>query len=430
MLNVGDIYSVKIDGTNIFANGVCHIENMVVFVDGAITGELCDVKITRVYPRYAYADCVAIRKSSNHRIVPSCEKFRECGGCAFLHTTVDFENQVKLEYVKSSFEKQGIKADFEKTVCPVSQKYRNKVVLFYNGENFGYMVKSTNRILPHTSCELNEDIFDRIADFTARELKNAPMRALYLRKSFHDMPEVMVCLVLYKSIDMLPYVSKLVAKFPNVKTVLFSIYKEKDFALEKAKFKVVYGDGYITDNLCGLKFRISPESFYQVNHVCAQMLYEKAIRLACLDKDMVCADLFCGTGTIGIISARKTGATVYGVEIVEKAIEDAKHNAKINDIKNAYFKAMDASKFDKAVDVCIIDPPRKGCSSFTLETLKRLKPQKIVYVSCNVDTMVRDIKLLSREYQISDPVSIFNLFPRTSHVETVVSLRKLEDDQI
>ncbi len=430
MLNVGDTYTATIEDTNIYAKGVCHIDNMAVFVDGAITGEKCDIKITKVCQRYAFADCVEIHEKSEHRVTPQCEKFGKCGGCAFSFTTLDFENQVKFDYVKAAFKKQGIVADFEKTVCPVSQKYRNKVVLFFNGESFGYMAKSTNTIVPHTSCELNEDVFDQIAFFTAKELRGTPLRALYLRKTSHDNPEIMVCPVFYKPIDMLPYVSKLVSKFPNVKSVLFSIYKEKDFALENVKFKVIYGDGYITDTLCGLNFRISPESFYQVNHTCAQMLYEKAIELASLNKNTVCADLFCGTGTIGIISAHKTGATIYGVEIVEKAIEDAKHNAKANGVKNAYFKAMDASKFEKQVDTCIIDPPRKGCSTFMLDTLKRLKPQKIVYVSCNTDTMVRDIKSLSKDYKICAPVSVFNLFPRTSHVESVVCLKRRRDNEL
>ena len=424
MLNVGQCYTARIEDTNIFAKGVCHIDNMVVFVDGAITGELCYIEITKIYPRYAYAKCVNVIEASVHRVTPTCNCFGSCGGCMFLHTTLDFENSVKNNYVKSAFKKQGIVAEFEKTVCPVSKKYRNKVVLYFDGDAFGYMAKSSNKIVPHESCELNEDIFDEIASFTASELKGTSLRALYLRKSSHREPQIMVCPIFYEPIDMLSYVSRLVAKFSNVRTVLYSACKDKDFALENVKFKVAYGDGYINDTLCGLNFRISPESFYQVNHTCAEMLYEKAIELASLTKDTVCADLFCGTGTIGIISASETGATVYGVEIVEKAISDAKYNAKANGIKTAHFKAMDAGKFNKAVDVCIIDPPRKGCSTFMLDTLKRLKPQKIVYVSCNTDTMVRDIKFLSEEYKIAAPVSIFNLFPRTSHVETIACLHK------
>ena len=424
MLNVGQRYTVTIEDTNIFAKGVCHIDNIVIFVDGAITGELCTVEITKIHSRYAYAKCINVIEASEHRVSPICKCFDNCGGCAFLHTTLDFENSVKNNYVKSAFKKQGITAKLEKTVCPVSEKYRNKVVLYFDGDAFGYMAKSSNKVVPHESCELNEDIFDEIASFTASELKGTSLRALYLRKSSHSEPQIMVCPIFYKVTDMLSYAARLVANFPNVRTVLYSVCKDKDLVLENVKFKVAYGDGYINDTLCGLDFRISPESFYQVNHTCAEMLYEKAIELASLAKDTVCADLFCGTGTIGIISASKTGATVYGVEIVEKAISDAKYNAKANGIKTAHFEAMDAGKFNKAVDVCIIDPPRKGCSTFMLDTLKRLKPQKIVYVSCNTDTMVRDIKLLSEEYKIAAPVSIFNLFPRTSHVESVVCLTK------
>ncbi len=423
MLNIGQVYTVEIEDTNIFAYGICRIDNMVVFVKGAIKGEICKIEITKLFPKYAFAYPVEIIEKSEHRISPTCPNFEKCGGCSFSHISLKYENEIKYNYVKSAFAKHHLKADFEKTVCPVSEKYRNKVVLFYNGEAFGYMEEGTNKIVPHNSCLLNCEAFDKIAELTANELKNTPLRALYLRKSF-DGNDIMVCPVFYQKINIIQYATTLISQLPNVKTVLCGVLKDKDFALENVKYSVVYGNGFIEDTLCDLKFRISPESFYQVNHSCAELLYEKAIELAGLNENSVCADLFCGTGTIGIIAAHKTGATVYGVEIIEKAIKDAKHNAKINSVKNVHFEAMDASKFDKAVDVCIIDPPRKGCSTFMLNTLKRLKPKKVVYISCNTDTMTRDIKNLTETYKISTPVSIFNLFPRTSHVESVVCLTR------
>lgn len=425
MLKVGMSYTVTIEETNIFANGVCHIDGMTVFVEGAVSSEICDVEITKVFPKYAYAKCTGIHKVSDSRVVPTCSLCDKCGGCTFSNVTQKFENQVKLDYVRTSFRKNKIEAEFEEIVCPVDEKYRNKVVLYFHEGRFGYMARSTNNVVAHNECMLNDAVFDEIAAFTAKELRDKPIRALYMRKSSHDVPQIMVCPIFYKQTDIFSYVASLVKKFPNVRTVLYSVCNDKDFALENIKFKTLYGDGYISDVLCGLSFRISPESFYQVNHSCAQLLYEKAINLAELNESSVCADLFCGTGTIGIIAGKKTGATVYGVEIVEKAVEDAKNNGKANGVKNVHFKAMDAGKFDKAVDVCIIDPPRKGCSKFMLDTLKRLKPKKIVYISCNVDTMARDIRELSEEYKISSPVSVFNLFPRTSHVETVVRLAKL-----
>ena len=187
---------------------------------------------------------------------------------------------------------------------------------------------------------------------------------------------------------------------------------------------MLYGDGYIYDELLGLSFRISPSSFYQVNHTCAEKLYEKAIELANLTPNDKCADLFCGTGTIGIIAAKKTGATVYGVEINEDAVRDAKFNAKLNGIKNISFTATDAKNFNEKVDVAIIDPPRKGCSPFMIDTLLRLKPNRIVYVSCNADTLARDLKALLGEYHIASPLFPFNMFPKTSHVESVVCLTR------
>ena len=424
MLNIGEIYTVKIEDTNIFANGICHIENRVVFVNGAITNEVCKIKITKIQLRFAFAECLEIIEKSKHREIPQCSHSKACGGCSFLHTSLHFENEVKFNYVKSAFAKQHLNAEFEKTTCPVSQKYRNKVVLFYDGKDFGYMQKGTNKIVAHKSCLLNDDIFDNIASFVAEELKSTPIRALYLRKSSCKSTEIMACPIFYKKTDIKEFAKKLIETFPQIKSVMMAISSDQDFALENVSFENVLGNAYINDILCGLSFRISPESFYQVNHACAELLYEKAIELAELDKDAACADLFCGTGTIGIISASKTGATVYGVEIVEKAIEDAKFNARLNNISNVHFEAKDASKFNCKVDTCIIDPPRKGCSKFMIDTLLRLNPNEIVYVSCNVDTLVRDVKSLSQGYTISSPVSIFNLFPRTSHVECVVCLTR------
>ena len=428
MLYIGDTYIVKIEDTNIYANGICHIENMVVFVTGAITNEVCKIKITKINSKFAFADCTEIIEKSDHRITPVCQHYDKCGGCSFLHTTIDFENEVKYNYVKSAFLKQHLSAAFENVVSPVREKYRNKVVLFFDGKEFGYMQKGTNKIVAHKSCLLNDVIFDNVASFVANELKNTSIRALYLRKSSQADMEIMVCPIFYKRTDISLFAKKLIAEFPQVKSVLTAHTSSKDFALENVSFESVLGNSYINDILCGLSFRISPESFYQVNHTCAELLYEKAIELAALSKNSTCADLFCGTGTIGIISASKTGAMVYGVEIVEKAIEDAKFNAKLNNISNVHFEAKDASKFNCKIDTCIVDPPRKGCSQLMIDTLLRLNPSKIVYVSCNVDTLARDIKSLSQSYNISSPVSIFNLFPRTSHVESVVCLSREKAD--
>ncbi len=421
MVNLNEIYTVEIEDTNVFANGICHIDSFVVFVENTLKGEKCKIQITKVHPRYAYAKCIEILDESQYREVPKCENYEKCGGCSFLHTSIEFENQTKENFVKSVFAKNKIQADFEKIICPVSEKYRNKVVLFYNGNSFGYNEKSTTRIVEHTDCILNHTIFDDIARFTAQELKNTTLRALFLRKN-RDNSEIMVCPIFYTQTDIFKYVAELLNEFPNVKTVLSASLKDRDFAIEKLNFKTVYGDGYITDTLCGLDFKISPKSFYQVNPVCAELLYEKAIELLDPQPNTQVADLFCGTGTMGIITAKRTNCKVYGIEIEPSAVKDAKQNAKLNDVKNIEFKAEDASKFDKQIDACIIDPPRKGLSKFMLDTLLRLKPNKIVYVSCNPDTMCNDLKVLLDSYTISSPVYTYNQFPKTTHIEAVLCL--------
>ena len=422
MVKINDVYNVDITDTNIFGNGICHIDGFVVFVGGALVGEKCEIKITEVRKNFAYAEVVSFIVPSSERVVPRCPVYSRCGGCSLLHTSIEMENDIKENYLNSIFKKNGIDINIEKITTPVYEKYRNKVVFYYKNGKHGYMANGSNDVVLHSECTLNEDAFDEIARQTGEHF-GSKIRALYIRKS-NNLNEMMVCPVLYESTDMLGYVSTLVSKYQNVKTVLYSVYKEKDFVLEKAKFKELYGDGYITDILCGLSFRISPSSFYQVNPVCAEKLYEKAIDLASLKETDVCADLFCGTGTIGIICAKKTGAAVYGVEINEDAIKDAKFNARLNGIKNISFEATDAKNFKKAVDVAIIDPPRKGCMPVMLETLLRLKPKRIVYVSCNAETLARDSKILLSEYEITSPLYPFNMFPRTNHVESVVCLTR------
>ena len=349
MVNLNEIYTVEIEDTNIFANGICHIDSFVVFVENTLKGEKCKIQITKIYPRYAYAKCIEYITKSDNRVLPSCDKFEKCGGCSFLHTTQEYENQTKLNFVRSVFAKNKIEAEFENVICPVKEKYRNKIVLFYNGQDFGYNERSTNKIIEHSSCLLNDSVFDDIANFTAKALKSTPIRALYLRKNRSN-TEIMVCPIFYKPTNILEYASLLLKEFPNVKTVLTSSISDKDFAIEKLSFKTIYGDGYISDNLCDLTFKISPKSFYQINPDCAEMLYEKAIELLKPQSDEQIADLFCGTGTMGIITAKRTGCKVFGVEIEPSAIKDAKNNARFNNITNIEFKAEDANKFDRPID--------------------------------------------------------------------------------
>ena len=424
MLKEGQKYTIKCEEMNNFGNAVCRIDGLVVFVNGAVSGETVEVEIKKISSSYAIAETTRIVSTSPYRITPACTVFDRCGGCAFSTVHISKENEIKEKYVASTLKKFGIEAEVDKIVCPVDDFYRNKIVLFYSNGRFGYMEKATNRVVPHKACPLNDGIFDDIARFTAKELDDKKLRALYLRKASGDDGEIMVCPIFTKQTDIKHYAKKLRSEFPRVSTVLSGFIFGRDFVLEACEFKTVLGEGYIRDKMCGLEFEISPKSFYQVNHECATELYEKAIEYLEADEHTTVADLFCGTGTIGMIVAKRTGAFVYGVEIEPSAVEDAKRNAVLNEVDNIEFFEGDAKNFNKKVDACIIDPPRKGCSDFMLDTLLRLNPKKIVYVSCNPDTMARDLKKLTRKYNIKEPISIFNMFPKTAHVESVVCLTR------
>ncbi len=424
MLKEKQKYTLICEEMNNFGNAVCRIDGMVVFVNGAVSGDTVEAEITKITSSYAIAEAKKLISPSPYRIAPECSAFGECGGCAFGAVHIDKENAIKENYVKGTMRKFGIDAEIDKIVCPASAPYRNKVILFYNDGAFGYMEKSSNRVVAHKRCPLNDKIFDDIATFTLSEIDTTYLRALFIRKADGDEGDIMVCPIFRKATDIKHYARKLRTEFPRVKSVLCGIVAGRDFVLEACKFKNVLGDGYIEDELCSLKFKISPKSFYQVNHKCAEALYEKAISYLDAHEDSTVADLFCGTGTIGLIVAKRTGAMTYGVEIEHDAVLDAKRNARLNEVTNIEFFEGDAKDFDKRVDACIIDPPRKGCSDFAIETLLRLSPKKIVYISCNPDTLARDLKKLSKKYQITTPITPYNMFPRTSHVESVVCLTR------
>lgn len=424
MLEVGQKYTLLQGEMNNLGNAVCRIDGVVAFVSGAIEGDFAEIEIEKVASGYALARALKIIEKSPYRVEAECPHFGECGGCVFGTVDIQKENKIKQEYVRGTLRKFGIDATVASTVCPVSARYRNKVVLFYGGEGFGYMKRSSKRILPHSDCVLNEKIFDEIASFVLESVDKTHLYALFMRKSSGDDGDITVCPIFKRRVDILPWARKLIERFPRVKSVLSGIFTGKEFVLDKCKFENVIGNGYIRDTLCGLEFEVSPRSFYQVNHECAELLYEKAISYLEGDEIKTLADLFCGTGTIGLIASRRTGAKVYGVEIEHDAVVDAKRNARLNGVEGIEFFEGDAADFDKEVDACIIDPPRKGCSDFAIKTLLRLAPKKIIYISCNPDTLARDLKTLGEKYEIASPVTPFNMFPRSSHTECVVCLTR------
>ena len=377
------------------------------------------------------------------RTEPECPVSKSCGGCAFSHIKYSEELKIKQTQIKENFARiAGIEANIKPIIPSVSQsRYRNKAQYpvradKYNLAKIGFYSEHSHNVIDCSECLLQPEEFKTVTDIFRNHIrlfktsvydeksKNGLLRHIYIRKA-PSTGEIMVCAVING--NDLPFSYELLFELkdalPNLKSFMLNINKKDTNVVLGDKYKILFGEPYITDELCSLKFRISPQSFYQVNHDTAELLYEKAAEYACLTGNETVLDLYCGTGTIGLTMAKKA-KKIIGVEVVPQAVEDAKKNAEINGIKNAEFICGDASfAADKIkeenikIDTVIVDPPRKGCSKELLNTLCDISPQKIVYISCDSATLARDSKILSElGYNLTEATPV-DMFPRTPHCE-------------
>ncbi len=452
-MNKGQLLTLKITDLNNLGCGVGRddAEGKVVFVKGAVTGDTVRASVIKVNKSYAVAKlCEVIEASSYRTDEEFCDAPLACGGCMYREVTYEHELSLKADYVKNAFIKAGLR---EVTVLPTLSMgevsgYRNKaqypVASTKNGIRAGFYSGGTHSIVPAEHCAIQHRKFAPIVDFICRyateqsltaydeTTEKGLLRHIYLRIA-EATGEIMVCLVLNG--DTLPdnegFVRALLEKFPSVASVLLNQNKENTNVVLGKQWKTLYGTNAIEDILCGLRFRISADSFYQVNRAGAELLYGKAAELADLSGSEILVDLYCGTGTIGL-SMAKQAKKLVGVEIVEGAVRCAKENAERNGVKNAEFYCGDASSREmilrctggKTPDVVVIDPPRKGSTRELVECLSSLDVKKIVYVSCNPDTLARDCAWFSEEGYEIGKVQPVDLFPRTGHVESVVCLTK------
>jgi 23S rRNA (uracil1939-C5)-methyltransferase len=366
----------------------------------------------------------------------NCPYAKKCSGCQLQNLL--YKEQLSMKQVKL-IKLLGKFCHVDEIIgMDDPYYYRNKIqsaFTFKNGKlQSGLYQSATYKIVPVESCFLEAKGTDEILK-TVRQLcpsfkikaydlntGSGFLRHVLIRKGFLS-GEIMVVFVTAKGDfkSKRSFVNELLRRHPEITTVVWNVNPTSTPIMLGEYSEVLYGNGYITDTLCGLTFRISPRSFYQVNPIQTEKLYTLAKEFASLTGKETVIDAYSGTGTIGMTLA--DGAKeVIGVEINSDAVKDAKENAKLNGIKNISFEATDAKNFNKSVDVAIIDPPRKGCMPIMLETLLRLKPKRIVYVSCNAETLARDLKTLLNEYQIASPLYPYNMFPRTSHVESVICL--------
>lgn len=447
MVNKNDEFKLNITGYTSEGGGVGKFDGQAIFVENVAVGDEILCHIIKAKKNYAIGKAIKIIKPAKCRIEPECQSFKSCGGCSFAHISYAEELRLKSEKVKDAFQRiGGISPIFRDIVpSPSLARYRNKAQYPVRREsgvlNIGFYAKKSHRVIDGEDCLLQPEEFTQIVEIFRKwinennittyseELGKGLVRHIYLRKAFAT-GQIMVCVVINGSA--LPFRDSLIEALkavPGFTTLVANINRDKTNVVLGSQCEAVYGDGYITDILCGVKIKLSPLSFYQVNHDGAELLYAKAQEYAQLCGNDDILDLYCGTGTIGLSMADKVKSLI-GVEIIPEAIEDAKVNATLNNIKNAQFICGDASLAAEKLkeqgvtpQVIILDPPRKGCAPELLETVAQIAPARIVYVSCDPATLARDAKRLEESGYSAVEVTAMDMFPRTSHVECVCLFR-------
>ena len=448
-LHRGDPLQVSIETATIDGSGVARVDGQVVFVPGALPGEGCSVRIAHVGRSAVFAQLLSVLTPSAHRVEPDCPYFPRCGGCALRHMDYEQELALKQAHVQSCLTRIGGQTISALPITGAAQTdgYRNKVQFPVQEQDgrpvAGFFSGKTHRVIPVRHCRIQPDCADAIRGAVLAWMEQYHIRAYdeqthtgYIRHIYirfgAESGQILVCIV--ANCAQLPKKKQLVAALlaaePGITTIVFSPNTKKGNTVLGTEFHPLYGDGTITDTLCGLQFRLSAPAFYQVNHAQAERLYEKAVQLAGLTGNETVLDLYCGTGTITLCLARHAKKAI-GVEIVPQAIEDAKFNAAQNGMENAEFFCMDAGQAAKMLadrhtrpDVIVVDPPRKGVSADVIEAISAMAPQRVVYVSCDPATLARDLKLLTAAGYTLQTAEAFDLFPRCAHVETVVLLSR------
>ena len=468
-MNKNDIVTVEITDIGVSGEGIGHVDGYTLFIKDAVIGDVVEAKVMKAKKNYGYARLMKVITPSEYRVEPKCAFARRCGGCQIQEMSYDRQLVFKDQKIRGNLERIGgfTKDQIDTVMQPVVGMehpfgYRNKAQFPFGTDKegnpiTGFYAGRTHDIIANTDCALgveqNKEILEIILQYM-RENKiksynektgKGLIRHALIRYGFKT-KEIMVCLVINGK--KLPKAERLIEKLIQIEgmtSITISPNTRRDNVIMGDSYEILWGQGYITDYIGNVKYQISPLSFYQVNPVQTEKLYGLALEYADLKGDETVWDLYCGIGTISLFLAQKA-KQVYGVEIVPQAIDDAKENAKINAIDNAEFfvgKAEEVlpeyyAEYEREhngetahADVIVVDPPRKGCDETLLETIVKMQPEKVVYVSCDSATLARDLKYLcANGYEITVCRGV-DQFPQTVHVETVVLLsRKTPDDTI
>ena len=460
LLRKNQIIPLNITGMTAEGQGVGHFCGLAVFVAHAAPGDEADVRIVKVQKNLAYGIIEQMHTPSPDRTAPQCSVYPKCGGCVFQHITYEEECRIKAQIVSDAFTRIGHLEP--ETLLPIygaesPAGYRNKAQYPCGTDpetgipRFGFYAPRSHRLIPVTDCQLQHRAFGDILRMCEKQLAqpefaaltpydeesgSGVLRHLYLRQGYHS-GEIMVCFVAAKqsaavSAQLRELGETLMQQFPDIRSVMLNVNPARTNVILGKKTVCLCGEETIADTLCGVPVRLSPQSFYQVNTAQAERLFAEAKRLADPQKNELLLDLYCGAGAIGLSMADAVGK-VIGVEVVPQAVEDAKQNAKRAGIANAAFYAGDAgdiaAKFAAEgthPDIIVLDPPRKGCDTVTLDACLTMSPKRIVMISCNPATAARDAAYLCGKGYTLKVLRPADFFPRTGHVECVVLMSRNE----
>ena len=422
--------------------GVGRIEGFTVFVEGALPEENVIARIVKVQKTFAYGKLLNINKQSQRRVTPPCGIMKKCGGCQLQH--LDYKAQLcnKTQMVKDIMERIGGFKDIAVHDAIGMQepwRYRNKAqfpVGFSDDVVIGFYANRSHDIVDTDKCVIQDEINDKVIAIFKQYLKKFKIsiyneaankgliRHIVTRKGFKT-GEAMICIVINgESLPKTDYlVEQLVESVPEIKSIVLNVNRKQSNVILGDKNIVIYGEEAIFDYIGQFKFRISPNSFFQVNPIQTDVLYSKALEYAALSGNETVFDAYCGIGTISLFLSQKA-KKVYGVEIVPQAIDNAKENAVLNNVDNVEFILGESEKvipemYQKGIkaDVIVVDPPRKGCGQELLDVIAEMQCPRVVYVSCNPATLARDLKYLVEKGYTVQEVQPVDMFPHTSHCE-------------
>lgn len=454
-MNKNDRYNLEIIDSGMNFEGIAKYDNQVVFIPEALKGEIVDIKIIKKNKSYSIGKVENIKKKSILRCDPFCEVYKRCGGCSCQH--IDYNEQLKLkkEIVENAVKKQNVFVEkINNTIgMGIPMYYRNKGQYPVrrdknNITKIGFYSKRSHDIVENKICYIQDNVIDSVAKATFDILleygfigysdieKNGDIRHIIIRRS-KNTDEIMVIIVVnnketFNSKKFVNIAKRLKSKFDDIKSIYLNLNSSNTNEILGKEEKVIFGEKYIFDFIGKYKYAISSKSFFQVNTMQAEVLYETLKHELNLNKDDILFDLYSGVGSIGIFLSDSV-SKVYGIEIEKQAVEMANINLKQNSVLNAEYiagsvedKIVEFKKRKIVPDVIVVDPPRRGLDEVSINYIIDFKPKKIGYVSCDFKTLARDLKMLSEKYDILS-ITPVDMFPQTSSIECVAVLHMKQD---